>query len=67
MMRAAGLALLPAMMGAPLTAQGLEGDDLRKALEDRAASFWIYDDLDAAYKKSRAEGKPLLVAFRCVP
>ena len=40
---------------------------LRKKLKDKAADFWIYDDLDAGYSKARKTGKPLLVSFRCVP
>jgi cytochrome oxidase Cu insertion factor (SCO1/SenC/PrrC family) len=47
--------------------QGLEGDSLQKALADKAADFWVYDDLAAATKLARASGKPLLVSFRCVP
>lgn len=48
-------------------AQGLEGKELRAALKDTAADFWIYDDLKAAYRSGRETGKPLLVSFRCVP
>ncbi|MFK8112525.1 MAG: Trx7/PDZ domain-containing (seleno)protein [Rubripirellula sp.] len=29
--------------------------------------FWIYNDLDAAVKKSTETGKPILVALRCIP
>lgn len=50
-----------------LTAQGLEGDELRVALQDEAASFWIYDDLDEATRQAEESGKPLLISFRCVP
>ena len=47
--------------------QGLEGRELREALEDNAADFWIYDDIEAGFKQARKTGKPLLVSFRCVP
>lgn len=39
----------------------------RKRLKDRAADFWIYDDIDAGYAQAATTGKPLLVSFRCVP
>jgi hypothetical protein len=52
---------------AVLSSQGLAGDALQKALHDKAADFWIYDDLDQGYKTARQTGKPLLVSFRCVP
>ena len=64
------MAFLAAAAGPPmpmLAAQGLEGEALQKALNDKAADFWIYDDLDAGYKAARESGKPLLVSFRCVP
>ena len=61
------LALASTLFGMSMPAQGLDGDALQKALNDNAASFWIYDDLEAAYKKGRETGKPLLVSFRCVP
>jgi len=52
----------------PLRAQqGLEGNELREALADNAAGFWIYDDIEAGFEKARETGKPLLVSFRCVP
>ncbi|MFQ5505825.1 MAG: hypothetical protein ACE5F1_13670 [Planctomycetota bacterium] len=47
--------------------KGLKGAELRRALKDTAADFWIYDDLDAGYARGRKTGKPLLVSFRCVP
>lgn len=50
-----------------LPAQGLVGDSLRQALHDKAAEFWIYDDLDLGYKTAKETGKPLPVSFRCVP
>ena len=58
-----GLSVLPA----PVSAQTLGGDELRAALTDTAADFWVYDDLKAAKKQAVEAGKPLLVSFRCVP
>lgn len=59
---------LAALAGAsPLRSQGLVGDALRGALEDSAADFWIYDDVDAGYAAAKKSKKPLLVSFRCVP
>jgi hypothetical protein len=40
---------------------------LRTRLEDNAADFWIYDDLETGYATAAETGKPLLVSFRCVP
>jgi hypothetical protein len=52
----------------PLRAQhGLEGKELREALQDNAADFWIYDDVEAGFEEARRTGQPLLVSFRCVP
>ncbi len=45
----------------------LEGDELKKALNDRADDLWIYDDLKKAYAEGEQSGKPVLVSFRCVP
>jgi hypothetical protein len=43
-------------------------DDLKKNLKDNnVAEHWIYDDIAAGFAEARASGKPLLVAFRCVP
>jgi hypothetical protein len=61
-------AVLAALSPAPpLAAQGLDGAALRRALEDRAADFWFYDDLEGATELANESGKPLLVSFRCVP
>lgn len=40
---------------------------LQQLLEDPAASFWVYDDLERGEVMARDSGKPLLVSFRCVP
>lgn len=67
-MNATPLALACVLAAATqLAAQGLDGEPLKRALKDRAASFWIYDDLDAATELAERSGKPLLVSFRCVP
>lgn len=39
----------------------------RERLKDKAADFWIYDDIDKGYALARDTRKPLLVSFRCVP
>ena len=42
-----------------------------KVRNDREAfaesDHWIYNDLDEGLRRARAEGKPLLVVFRCIP
>lgn len=42
-------------------------DVKRHRLRDRAADFWIYDDIDKGYALAADTKKPLLVSFRCVP
>ena len=39
----------------------------RAGLNDPAANFWIYDDVEAGYATAKKSGKPMLVSFRCVP
>ena len=68
----AGLCVLLALaVPGPLTAQDAEPQDAaaikRNRLKDKAADFWIYDDIDKGYAKAATTGKPLLVSFRCVP
>jgi len=55
-----------ALAGA-IPAQELKGKSLRRALKDKAAGFWVYNDIQAGYDQARKKGKPLLVSFRCVP
>ena len=31
------------------------------------SDLWIYNDLDEAFTKSRASGKPMMVVCRCIP
>ena len=47
--------------------QGMTGKDLRRELRDKAAGFWIYDDLEAAEAESLRTKRPLLLSLRCVP
>ncbi len=35
--------------------------------EVEAKGFWIYNDLDKAYRLARESGKPILVTLRCIP
>ncbi len=39
-------------------------EDRRKVTED---GFWIYNDLDLAFRRARETGKPILVVLRCIP
>lgn len=47
--------------------QAFQPEKLRRALKDRVADFWIYEDLPEGYARAKKTGKPLLVCFRCVP
>ena len=58
-------ALAAAMLTASASTQ--EPETLREALGDVVGDGWIYEDIDAGYREARRTGKPLLVAFRCVP
>ena len=43
------------------------GEDLKQKLGDlELVGDWIYDDIEAGFRKAKAERKPLLVVFRCV-
>lgn len=35
--------------------------------DDLVSDAWIYDDLEKGYAEAKKTGKPLLVAFSCVP
>ena len=66
------LASIPFLVTAPMaqenrSSERLGGAELKKALNDEAADFWIYDDLEHAYAEGKRTGKPVLVSFRCVP
>lgn len=39
-------------------------EDKRKVTED---GFWIYNDLDEAFRQAKQTGKPILVVLRCIP
>lgn len=46
---------------------GEGGDNLKQKLGDlELVGDWIYDDLDEAFRRGKAEGKPVMVVFRCV-
>jgi hypothetical protein len=65
----ASLMLLLALLEGHAWAQDTPRD--RKVRADREAfaarTAWIYNDLDAGIAAAKAEGKPLFVAFRCIP
>ncbi len=66
---AAIVVLVPAVLFASGTRQdqGMTGGKLRRELGDKAADFWIYDDIEAAEAESLLTEKPLLLSLRCVP
>ncbi len=39
-------------------------EDKRKVTED---GFWIFNDLDEAFRQAKETGKPILVVLRCIP
>lgn len=43
----------------------------QKVREDRekvmGAGFWMYNDLEGAFKKARESGKPIVAVLRCIP
>ena len=43
----------------------------QKVREDRervtAAGFWMYNDLEGAFKQARETGKPIVAVLRCIP
>ena len=61
-----GVALVLSMF-VPIQDQGAKREKLQELLGDNVADFWIYDDLEAAEKLAKKNGKPLLISFRCVP
>lgn len=69
-MRSLFLALgLLALAAGPLAAQAQDRDTKvrndRKTFEN--SKDWIYNNLDEGIKAAKAAGKPMLVAFRCIP
>ena len=63
------LAVLMPMLGlaARALAKGVadEPADPQTVRDDpRLLARWIYDDVDAGFKKARESGKPMLVVFR---
>ena len=61
---AVSLGVFPGILGAR---EASFEDQLRKGLGDKAADFWIYDDMQAAHAQAQTTGKPLLVTVRCIP
>lgn len=58
------------LFGLSLTSGADDGRELRIRLNDEhalGADQWIYNDLNQAMARARAEKKPLFVTFRCVP
>ncbi len=43
--------------------QKVRGDKQKMDADD----FWIYNDLERGQLTGKREGKPLMVAFRCIP
>ncbi len=66
---AAIVVLIPAFLFPSGTRQdqGMTGGKLRRELRDKAAEFWIYDDVEAAEAESFRTKRPLLLSLRCVP
>lgn len=46
------------------TIAGADGPDMKKALGDKVADGWIYDDIEKGYAEAEKTGKPMLVVFR---
>src|SRR6056297_909531 len=65
------LLMLIAFGCVPLLVRGETGSREEKVRADKARveaeGFWIYNDLEQAYKTARETGKPLLVGLRCLP
>ncbi len=48
-----------------MSAQDEEIQSLKEAIgDDLVGESWIYEDIEAGYKKAKKSGKPLLVSFR---
>jgi hypothetical protein len=58
------------MLSSDLSAQQKKTRE-QKVREDKqkitSEGFWIYNDVPAAFEKSRETGKPILVVLRCLP
>ena len=44
--------------------QDRDAEKTKERLNDKAAKFWIYDDLKAARAEARRTRKPILLSFR---
>lgn len=66
-----GLALIAALGLTGLLIAQQKPTREEKVRSDRekveAEGFWIYNDLDTAFKKGKETGKPILVVLRCIP
>lgn len=55
-------------LSAPAPAQNPREKKVRDdKVKVEADGFWIYNDLPKAFAQAKAEGKPLIVALRCIP
>jgi hypothetical protein len=63
------LLTLPVALSAlnPLFAQEAASDLQRQLGDLDLRGQWFYDDLEGGFAAAKSSGKPLLVAFRCVP
>ncbi len=58
-----GLLVLPGT----LAGQTREEKVRRDRAKVEADGFWIYNDLDEAFRQGRQTGKPIIVVLRCIP
>ncbi len=57
--------VLLALIVLALPAYAQDGGDLRTLLKDvELGQSWVYDDVDAAFARAKATGKPVLALFR---
>jgi hypothetical protein len=55
---------LPALASAQQTTLEETDTNFSEAL---ATDDWIYNDLDQGFVEAKADGKPLMVVYRCIP
>src|SRR5829696_2995090 len=64
------LLLVPALLLAPLPAQGQNPRE-KKVRDDKvkveADGYWIYNNLPKALAEAKTTGKPVVVVLRCIP
>lgn len=70
MLRMLAITLTLILCTSTLPAQQKKTRD-QKVREDREKvtqqGFWIYNDLDAGFRRAKESGKPMLVVLRCIP